>query len=46
MGEKRAYVPSIYYEATDPAIDTNFLRLPTPLFTMVLHTPDGNELSL
>ena len=45
MGEKRAYVPSIYYEATDPAIDTN-LRLPTPLLTMVLHTPDGNGPSL
>ena len=45
MGEKRAYVPSIYYEATDPVIDTH-LRLATPLFTMVLHTPNDNGSSL
>ena len=45
MGEKRAYVSSIYYEATDPAIDTH-LRLPTPLFSLALHSPDGNEPSL
>ena len=38
-------LPGLYYEACPPEINLG-LRVPVPLFTMVLHTHDGNELSL